>query len=102
MSTITIEALKEAGRCFVSYLLGTIVVCLGIIAMGINANKGVIAINWTVVLLTLLLGVINGLIGAIGRFTDKWQHEFGKENKTYPLDQAGKTPSLGWLNFFIK
>jgi len=99
MSTPTREALKESARFFISSLLGTFVVCLGIIATGINTGNVTVSINWMLVALTLALGVINGLIGAIARFTDKWQHEYGKENKTYPVEQ---TPSMGWLNFLIK
>lgn len=99
MSKITIEALKESGRYFISSLLSTIVVCLGVIAIGINTSNVTVSINWNLVLLSFILGLINGLIGAITRFTDKWQHEFGKENKTYQVEQ---TPSMGWLNLFIK
>lgn len=99
MSTITIEALKEAGRFFISSLLGTLVTCLGLVASGINLKTGDVSINWKIAGLTFVVGLITGTVGAIARFTDKWQYEYSKEMKSSSINSY---PTMGWLNYFIK
>lgn len=97
MSTPLKEAVKEGLRFFLSSLIGTTTLCLGIVAASINLQAVTFNPNWMLVGLTALLGVLNGVIGALTRASDKYKHEAGKEKGYTPVE--GNAPSLGWLGF---
>lgn len=94
MSEATSEGLKEVGRwllCFaVGWFLEQILAQLTKVPEFFNLHLWVFVFN-----IPVRLG-IQGVISLGLRFLDKWQHETGKETKSYPKVDV---PSFGWLRF---